>query len=183
MLEKQKAVQAKVKVCLVGDEGVGKTSLIRRFVSSIYDDSYIRTVGTGVSKRDVDMSDEGYIVTMLIWDIMGRRDFIQLFKDAYFKHAKGVMAVFDTTRRKTLDSLTEWVGNVKSTVGDVPTIVLANKSDLEDEYEASDQDIESAVSDKSFMWLYTSAKTGHNVELAFRELASEMLKKFSPEPM
>ena len=182
-MEKQKAVQAKVKVCLVGDEGVGKTSLIRRFVSSTYDESYIRTIGTGVSKRDVDMSDEGYLVTMLIWDIMGRKDFIQLFKDAYFKHAKGVVAVFDTSRRKTLDSLSVWIENVKSSVGDVPTIILANKSDLEDEYEASDQDIENAVSDESFMWLYTSAKTGHNVELAFRELASEMMKGITPEPV
>lgn len=84
--------------------------------------------------------------------------------------------MFDVTRRKTLDTLHEWISGVKSAVGSAPTIVLANKSDLEDECEASDQDIEEAVGDRSFMWLYTSAKTGHNVEVAFRELASEILK-------
>jgi len=168
---------ARLKVCLVGDEAVGKTSLIRRFVYSMYDEAYIRTVGTMVSKRDIDLPETGYRASLMIWDIMGRKDFMGLFKEAYFKHVRGIIAVFDITRPRTLNSLQEWIGSIRSSVGRVPTIVLANKADIRPSTGGlSDEDIERFCSANASPWLASSAKTGENVERAFQDLASAVMR-------
>ncbi len=167
---------AKLKVCLVGDEGVGKTSLIRRFVYSMYDEAYIRTVGTMVSKRAVDIDELGIQADLIVWDIMGRKDFMELFKEAYFKHVRGIVAVFDLTRPATLRSLKEWIGGITSTVGDVPTVVLANKADIRPSGGLSNQDIDKFCAEHATPWLPTSARTGENVESAFRDLAIRIIK-------
>jgi small GTP-binding protein len=167
---------ARLKVCMVGDESVGKTSLIRRYVYSMYDEAYIRTVGTMVSKRDIELPEIGYQASLIIWDIMGRKDFMDLFKEAYFKRVRGVLAVFDITRPKTLDSLKEWIGGIKSSVGDVPTFILANKQDIRLKDGLSDSDIERFCSTYACPWRKTSAKTGENVEEAFRDLAVSMIR-------
>src|SRR5437899_7128678 len=95
----------KFKICLVGEEGVGKTSLIHRFVSGAFDEPYIRTPGALVSKKTValgSMQGRPVQVDMMILDIMGKPTFPQLFKEAYFHAAKGVLAVFDPTRAQSL---------------------------------------------------------------------------------
>ena len=167
---------AKLKVCLVGDEGVGKTSLIRRFVYSMYDEAYIRTVGTMVSKRTIDIDEIGFEANIMVWDIMGRKDFMELFKEAYFNHARGIIAVFDLTRTATLRSLEEWIGGIKSTVGNVPTMILANKADIRPSGGLSNQDIDKFCAEHATQWLPTSARTGENVESAFRDLAIRIIK-------
>ena len=96
------AKRMKVKVCLVGEAAVGKTSLIRRFVLENFDDKYIQTLGTKVSKKElsapnVDPSGDMKI-DMTIWDIMGQKGFRELLKEAYFYGAKGILAVCDSTR-------------------------------------------------------------------------------------
>jgi small GTP-binding protein len=83
------AKTAKMKVCLVGDEGVGKSSLIRRFVYSEFDEDYVKTVGTVVRKKEVELPEKGIKAMLMIWDIMGRRDFMDIFKDAYSTQTRG----------------------------------------------------------------------------------------------
>src|SRR6058998_257115 len=99
----------KIKVCLVGEAAVGKTSLIRRFVLDDFDDKYIQTLGTKVSKKELSLpgpaGDGKLKVDMTIWDIMGQKGFRELLKEAYFYGAKGIFAVCDVTRRVTLDDL------------------------------------------------------------------------------
>ena len=167
----------KRKVCLVGDEGVGKTSLVRRFAHGAFDEEYMRTVGTMVSKRDVNVPETGHIVTLLIWDISGRRDFVDLFKKAYFKHVRGIVAVFDLTRPETFESLHEWLGETEASAPQVPTVVLANKADLTGERRIEDSQIKGFCSPRSLSWMKTSARTGENVEAAFRHLAGEMARR------
>ncbi len=168
----------KYKICLVGDEAVGKTSLIRRFVYSAYEDKYIRTILTSVSKKEIKFPGAGYNMTLLIWDIMGRKDFLSLFKESYFMNAKGIIAVFDTTRRGTMHSLDLWISSIGKKIGDIPTIILANKSDLHEQNSVTDGEIIKAAEGQAFRWLRTSAKTGENVERGFRELAVEMLRTY-----
>src|SRR5437879_13306466 len=89
------------KICLVGEEGVGKTSLIHRFVSGAFDESYIRTLGAVVSKKTVALGTlhgRPVQVDMMILDIMGKRTFLQLFKEAYFHGAQGLLAVLHRPR-------------------------------------------------------------------------------------
>ena len=124
---------AKLKVCLVGDEGVGKTSLIRQFVLSEFDERYVRTVGVVVHKRIVLVPVDGttYTAYVTVWDILGRNDFAGRYGAAYFAGTGGVLAVCDLTRPETLDGLGKWLDLVYSVAGEIPTIVLANKRDLE----------------------------------------------------
>lgn len=164
----------KMKICLVGEEGVGKTSLIRRFVFSQFDEKYIRTVGTMVSKKNLTVGpidDTTYHTSLLVWDIMGRRDFMSLYKEAYFSRARGILAVCDLTRPETLDALNDWLEGIMSTVGKAPVIVLANKKDMADHVRIEDDDILALCELHQSPYLLTSARTGENVEIAFSKLA------------
>ena len=169
----------KFKVCLVGEEGVGKTSLIHRFVSGAFDESYIRTLGAVVSKKSVSlgsMHGRPVQVDMMILDIMGKRTFLQLFKEAYFHGAKGVLAVFDVTRGQSLRDLTKWIDGVRESVGPIPTYALGNKTDLAHRREINDQEPISVLGSYECPILYTSAKTGENVEQAFQGLAKTIVE-------
>ncbi len=163
----------KAKVCLVGDAGVGKTSLVRRYVLDQFGDQYISTLGAKVTKKELRLDDPRnggpVLVYLTIWDIMGEPSFRELLRDAYFRDAQAVLAVSDTTRRETLDHLPSWIDAVVRTVGPVPVVVAANKADLV----AADVQANALSAAKAFAAgvFVTSAKTGTNVEDAFRRLA------------
>ena len=170
----------KLKICFVGDEAVGKTSLVRRFVTGLFDEVYIRTLGAVVSKKTVSLDGRAgrpLQVDMVILDIMGKRTFMQLFKDAYFSGARGVLAVCDLTRKETLLGLKAWINGVRETVGPVPVFVLANKKDLRERIEVSDADLEDVLAGYNVHILKTSARTGENVEEAFTGLAKDIAQK------
>src|SRR5438094_869106 len=140
----------KAKVCLVGDVAVGKTSLIKRFVQDQFDDRYIATVGTKVTKKSVDVVWKGAPATldMMVWDIMGEKGFRALLRDAYFEGSQGVIAVCDLTRKDTFYDLNNWVQMIRKQVGNVR--------------------MGSIHSAQTFL---ASAKTGAGVNEAFRALA------------
>jgi small GTP-binding protein len=163
----------KVKICLVGEGAVGKTCLIRRFIQDQFDDRYISTLGAKVSKKEVKVSRPNgeADIDMTIWDIMGEKGFRELLKEAYFHGAQGVLAVCDVTRKETLKDLDEWVAAVVKVTGEVPIEYLANKSDLKDQIEVTEVDVRRAAESHKAPYLFTSAKTGANVEQAFTKLA------------
>ena len=167
----------KLKVSLVGEQGVGKTSLIHRFVSGAFDESYIRTLGAVVSKKTVALGvlPRPIHVDMMISDIMGKRTFLDLFADAYFQGTQGVLAVFDVTRKSTLSALGTWIAKMRDTVGPLPVYVLGNKIDLRGLSEATEADAAEILRPFGCPILYTSAKTGENVEEAFRGLAEAIV--------
>lgn len=160
-----------LKVCLLGDGAVGKTSLVHRYVYDAFDDKYIMSFGTKVSKKTVEVSDT--VVDLLIWDILGQKTHESLH-GAYYRGAAGAIAVCDYTRRPTLDSISSWVSGFKAVVGDMPVILLANKSDLSRSYGL--EDVRAVGSSAGAEVLETSAKTGENVESAFSRLTSVMLE-------
>ena len=171
----------KVKICLVGDSAVGKTSLIKKFVLDIFDDSYITTIGTKITKKTItfDIDDKEIIMDMMIWDIMGQASFRSLLQDAYFYGAHGVLAVSDSTRPETANSLHDWMSSTKQVVGDVPTLFLANKCDLEPK--VTQEQLTSEVSQYGGKAMFTSAKTGENVAEAFQALGEDIIDKYFPE--
>ena len=169
----------KVKVCFIGDAGVGKTSLIKRFVLDVFDDRYIATIGTKVTKKivEVDEGSDQAKVMMLIWDIMGQKGFRELLREAYFFGAHGAIAVCDLTNKETLEELRYWIKALTDVAGDVPIVFAGNKADLENETvvkEADLQDLASKYGAKAFL---TSAKTGQNVESMFKALGAAMASK------
>ena len=167
----------KIKVCLVGEAAVGKTSLIRRFVLDDFDDKYIQTLGTKVSKKELNVTgsaNEPVKIDMTIWDIMGQKGFRELLKEAYFYGAKGVIAVAEITRKTTLDDLDDWIEGVYSVTGKIPIQFMANKWDLRDQAEIGEEELIQATKAYDSPYFLTSAKTGENVESAFQNLAQRI---------
>ncbi len=168
----------KLKTVLLGDEGVGKTSLIHRFVSGAFDPSYIRTLGVVVSKKIIDveaLARGPATIHLTVYDVMGQESFLRLFKEAYFQGVQGILAVFDLTRSASLHVLPHWIDAARGVVGPVPMRVLGNKADLEDRRETSEGLVSQTLGPYNCPILTTSAKTGENVEEAFRGLAESIL--------
>jgi small GTP-binding protein len=166
----------KVKVCFIGDAGVGKTSLIKRFVLDVFDDRYIATIGTKVTKKIVDVDGKAKVM-MLVWDIMGQKGFRELLREAYFFGAHGAIAVCDLTNKETLEELRYWIKALTDVAGDVPIVFAGNKSDLENDRVIKEQDLQELAGKYKARAYLTSAKTGQNVETVFKTLAEAMSEK------
>ena len=178
-MTKQK--QLKSKICLVGDKSVGKTSLIRRYTINMFDEEYLTTIGTHVTKKEARILLPEYDLLldldMTIWDIMGQKGFRELLKEAYFYGAKGIIAVCDVTRKSTLDDLDDWIEGVYSVTGKIPIEFLGNKVDLKDQGQITEDDMVQAARAYDSPFHFTSAKTGVSVETAFQSLAERVAKE------
>jgi small GTP-binding protein len=172
----------RVKVCVVGEKAVGKTSLIRRFVYDQFDDRYVATLGAKVSEKEIVVRrDDGtrLRVDLVIWDIMGEASFRELMKEAYFHRARGLLAVSDVTRKETLDELHDWVTAQRKVTGDIAIHFLANKVDLADQVRIEGQELAEAAGRHGAPSSYASAKSGENVHKAFHGLAEEIARQTS----
>jgi small GTP-binding protein len=172
--------EIKTKICLVGDNNVGKTSLIRRFVLDTFDDKYTSTIGTKVTKKEVTVKkDNGRDInlSMLIWDIMGQKGFRELLRESYFYGAEGAICVCDVTNRESLEELKYWIKSMESITGHIPMIFIGNKCDLTDQTTVTRQDLEKVATSYGSPAMITSAKTGEGVENAFMRLASMLTSR------
>ena len=160
-----------IKVCLLGDGAVGKTSLVRRFVYDVFDDKYLMSFGTKVSKKSLKVA--GSEIDLMIWDILGQKGNESLHA-AYYRGAAGALAVCDFTRPDTMKNLRSWLGSFRLTVGEMPVVILGNKADLERRFTL--KELEEFGKSVGCPVLETSAKTGQNVELAFTEIGKKLLE-------
>jgi small GTP-binding protein len=169
------------KVCLTGDPGVGKTSLVRRFVLDQFDDAYISTIGAKVTKkvRLVKVPERGVEVNLvlMIWDVAGQKEY-HMFHEMYMKGMEGVLSVADLTRKTTYDGLRASIRMAEHAAGEVPIVLLLNKADLADPSASDLKEIRSMASEKGLPVLATSAKTGMNVEKAFEILSERMVRRY-----
>jgi len=159
----------KLKVCLVGATGVGKTSLVARYVRSIFSDVYQTTIGVAIERRDVQRGDT--LVQLVIWDLSGEDDF-QNVQPAYLRGAAGYALVIDGTRPETVDAAMMLEARVRSALGAVPFVVAVNKSDLELTWQIGGA--LDALRDRGWRLVSTSAKTGAGVEGMFTALVDEI---------
>ncbi len=177
----------KVKICLIGEAAVGKTSLVRRYVLDEFDDGYITTLGAKISKKEIRMQipgEEGVVnMDMLIWDIMGEKHVRDLLREAFFLGTQGIIAVCDLIRHSTLRALDEWVESVFQVAGPVPVVYAINKSDLRDEAVmlVGEREVDEYAVAFDSPYYFTSAKMGENVEPVFYTLGEKVLEKILAE--
>jgi len=160
------------KVCMLGSFSVGKTSLVRRFVESIFDEKYHTTIGVKVDKKVVKLGGED--ITLVLWDIHGE-DVFQKMRMTYLRGMSGYLLVVDPTRRQTLEDALSLQERVKEATPGIPCILVLNKHDLVQEWEI-DLDRIAAIEQRGQPVIRTSAKTGQGVEDAFSRLAGAMLQ-------
>lgn len=163
--------QFKFKITLFGPGGVGKTSLLLRYIKDYFSDDLKKTIGSNFLIKDVEI--EGKQVRLLLWDIGGQPQFHKL-RTIYFKGSNGALGVFDLSSSQSLLKIPGWISSIKKSVKrTIPMILLGNKLDLErdvDKIEAED-----LAKRLSCVYLETSAKTGENVEKAFESIAKACL--------
>ena len=157
------------KVCLLGAFAVGKTSLVARFVHSIFDERYHTTIGVKIDKKEVTL--RGASTTLVLWDLYGEDKF-QRLEASYLRGAHGFLIVVDGTRAWTLDHALEMLTRAKEIAGDVPHVMLLNKHDLAESWELSAERSEALAT--SMDLVRTSAKSGEGVEAAFERLVERM---------
>lgn len=161
------------KICMLGSFSVGKTSLILRFVESIFSDRYLTTVGVKIDKKVISVDSQD--VTLMLWDLYGEDEF-QKIRMSYLRGASGYLLVADGTRPATLDKTLAIKDEAEKNFGAIPFVVALNKCDLVNDWEVtSEREAELAI--RAGKVVRTSAKTGEGVEIAFESLIKEMLAK------
>lgn len=160
------------KIVLAGDVGVGKTSLINRFVTGYFTGEYKATIGVEIYTKQLFV--DNYEVNLQIWDVAGQTSF-RKFRQRFFNGTRGAFVVFDVTAPKSLDNLqTSWIEDIQSIAGEIPLILIGNKVDLGESVVVSYQDVKEFLKYNSNIkeHFITSALTGENVENAFHKLTS-----------
>lgn len=160
------------KICVLGDFAVGKTSLIRRYVLDLFDDKYITTMGTKITKREMRV---GVIeLTMQIWDIVGNIIYRKL-QEQYYKGSDAAFVVCDLTRPESEENLNGWTEHYLKVVPRARLVFLGNKADVA----GVDGPVEKALAMRAARhkttYLRTSARNGLNVEKAFEVLSHHVL--------
>jgi small GTP-binding protein len=165
----------KRKALLLGDGAVGKTSLIRRFVTDKFDDKYITTIGTKITKKEMAFPERNVELTLMMWDILGQKGYTTV-QSASYRGAEGAILVCDLTRAETLRSLEEyWIPELAKVVGDVPFVFVGNKVDLLDQRQVSESDLEAMAKKFGASYFQSSARTGEHVEDLFKKLGEMVL--------
>ena len=160
------------KICMVGTYGVGKTSLVERYVHSKFEDKYLTTMGVKITKKPLEVA--GQEVNLMLWDLAGE-DKLTTVKPMNLRGASGYLLVADGTRANTLEAIFELQTRVKAEVGDVPFTCVINKLDLREQWEVNDASL-ARLDELGWKHLLTSAKSGEAVEELFLGLAERMLE-------
>ncbi|MFX1485998.1 MAG: Rab family GTPase [Promethearchaeota archaeon] len=166
------------KVVVVGDEKVGKTSLIVRYTEKRFTGDYKPTIGIDFAGKFVPFGKLN--LNLIIWDIGGQEKY-KILRRHYLEGARGAILVYDITNKRSFDNLDKWLGDVDKYCGRVPIILVGNKSDLNDARKVSSNEGSVFAEKAKLEFLETSAKSGNGVENLFNIMAEDIVEKYVPK--
>jgi len=168
------------KVITVGDSGVGKTAIIRRYVSNSYQENTTTTVGIACAFKDITL-DNNQVISLKLIDTAGQEQFRSISK-AYFKNADAVLFVFDVSKKDTFDSITYWIKefNENNSKSEMPKYLLGNKCDLKSVISKDDID-KFLEENKDYEYFETSAKNNISIDNLFKNVAEKLSKKIDEQ--
>ena len=169
------------KITVIGNGGVGKTSLIRKYTKGSFQKEYIKTLGAQFSKYDEKIS--GNAVKLFFWDIAGQEQF-SFMRPTFYKGSKAAIIVFShkSGEEKSFDDVIEWHEDIKRYCGEIPIVLFGNKIDLVDVNDLDDTKATDLVNNRKFLGYYkTSAKTGTGVFEAFQAIILELYEKYKDQ--
>jgi small GTP-binding protein len=162
-----------MKICLLGDGGVGKTSLVYRFIENRFSTDFKSTLGVNLLKRVVSIGDD--TVSVQIWDL-GGQDAYKKLRKLYLEGSQGALLVFDKTSKTSFDRLYDWTNSFRDVQSDAPMLLIGNKIDLVEKIEVNEESAKNYATENQMEYLTTSAKTGAKVEEAFKTLIGRIIK-------
>ena len=161
-----------ISLMIIGDQAVGKTSLLMRFTDDKFNSNIIGTAGVDFRRKQ--LSIEGKMVKIIVYDTAGHERFYKLSKN-FYKHSKGIILVYDVTDKKSFDNLKNWISSIQeNSDNNVDVLIVGNKIDLEKSIPTEEGRKISINYNSIFM--ETSAKTGENVEESFLTLLKNIIK-------
>lgn len=167
----------KIKVIIIGEAGVGKTSLVKKFISGQFSSDYRASIGTNMFIKEIEVYSNDKIdkISIHLWDIAGQERWIKM-RDMYYTGTQAALIVGDLSRKRTFEQIKKfWYPDLINHCGHIPFVLIANKLDIN--HEISEKEVESLgkeIDAKSI--LYTSAKTGENVEKAFKSISKQAIQ-------
>ena len=164
-----------MKICLLGEANVGKTSLVYRYIENKFRGNYKSTLGVNLLKKDMHLEEYGN-VSAQIWDLGGQESFRSLRK-LYLEGANGGLIIYDCTNRSSFEKLEDWIDDFKDARGDEPLLLIGNKIDLTDTIKVHEKEGIDLAKKFNMKFVPTSAKTGLNVEDAFIGIIKKVLEK------
>jgi len=164
----------KFKLVFLGDQSVGKTSVITRFMYDSYDSTYQATIGIDFLSKTMYLEDR--TVRLQLWDTAGQERFRSLIP-SYIRDSSVAVVVYDVSNRKSFENVSKWIDDVRTERGqNVIVVLVGNKTDLEEERQVTAQEAEARAQELDVMWIETSAKTGSNIKGLFRKIAQALPK-------
>ena len=165
----------KLKVVVVGDSGVGKTNLIKRFITNTFSENSKATVGVEFISKSYKINNQVFKIEM--WDTAGQERYKSITA-AYYKGAKGALIVYDTTQRTSYENIDKWMVEIKDKASkDMKLMIVGNKTDLKDSRQVDSNEALLKAKDLEASLMETSAKDGSNVKEAFYDLLKEMYRE------
>ncbi|KAI8343763.1 rab protein 6 [Choanephora cucurbitarum] len=162
----------KYKLVFLGEQSVGKTSLITRFMYDTFDNTYQATIGIDFLSKTMYLEDK--TVRLQLWDTAGQERFRSLIP-SYIRDSSVAVIVYDISNRQSFINTSKWIDDVRAERGEEVIIVLVgNKSDLNDKREVTVEDAEKRSKELNVMYIETSAKAGHNVKNLFKKIAQSL---------
>ncbi|XP_075411052.1 ras-related protein Rab-23 [Tenrec ecaudatus] len=172
MLEED--MEVAIKMVVVGNGAVGKSSMIQRYCKGLFTKDYKKTIGVDFLERQIQVNDED--VRLMLWDTAGQEEFDAITK-AYYRGAQACVLVFSTTDRESFEAIPSWREKVVAEVGDVPTVLVQNKIDLLDDSRIKNEEAEALAKKLKLRFYRTSVKEDLNVNEVFKYLAEKYLQK------
>lgn len=167
------------KLLLIGDSGVGKTSLLLRFAENTFTDNFMSTIGVDFKIKTIDI--DGKTAKLQIWDTAGQ-DRFRTITSSYYRGAHGIIVVYDVTQRETFDHVSMWMGEIEKYANDnVVKLLVGNKSDMDDKRQVSSDDGKQCADNMDIKFLEASAKNSQNVTETFVQMAKELKAKIQVE--
>jgi len=159
------------KLLIIGDAGVGKSSILVRFADNIFTPSYITTIGVDFKIRTIELGGEK--IKLQIWDTAGQERF-RTITATYYRGANGVLVVFDLSEPATFVSVKKWLQEIANHCDEVPRVLVGNKLDAPNRV-VEQQDAETFANSQNIKYFETSAKSGVGVEEMFTEITKQAL--------
>jgi Ras-related protein Rab-1A len=177
----------KLKLLIIGDSAVGKTSMLLKYTDNFFPESHLATIGVEFKTKDIQYN--GYNINLQVWDTAGQERFKSITK-SFFRNANGIIFVYDITQKNSFKNVKDWIKDSEANDTGFKRILVGNKIDLQNKRQVQLNEVKDWADKKNLEVIEASAKTGANIDKAVMKLIElilqnkskdEIMKQFGPE--